>query len=50
MHMSPPDYPKALSIQVDASIVDATILEEFGGDPYDLSILSLYLDHAAKHV
>lgn len=48
--MSPPDVPEATLVQVDAPIFDVVVSEEFGGGPYDLSLLISYIGHAARQV
>lgn len=37
-------------VQVDASVTNTIVLEEFGGDPCDTALLPLYANHVVKYV
>lgn len=49
-HMSSPDASKAPPIQFEEPNVNAFVSEEFRGGVYNLSQLSLYVGHAARHM
>lgn len=48
--VSPAAASKAPPIQVVVLVVDVAIPEEFGGGPFNTSLLPLYVNHAARHV